>query len=188
MRVSSLGLSALGVLLFVVGPLLIGCGDDAEKPTIRRPQDFLPQVLGGMAPAGAPTIAATADELRDAINGDYWIYTDHDFQELVQQFYQGTVGESQASVEVWIMELPSAEEANALHNDDRIRCLIGAEELDDIGAESVLCPGQGAQTIWFHRDRYWCRVLILYQSYDITEDARTVAELFATHIDQKIME
>ena len=176
MRISSSGSLSLGILLIGLMPLLIGCGDDTGGPVIRHPQDFLPQVLGGMAPDGAPTTATTANELQDAINGGYEKYVDHNFQEFVQQFYQGTIGGSQANAEVWIFEMASEQDAGDLHNDDRIVCNSGPEALDDIGEQSVLCTGPGSQTIWFQRDSYWSKVLI------------TVAELFATHIDQKIME
>ena len=88
MRITSSWSFSLGAMLFSLALLPVGCGDDAEKPAVRQPQDFLPQVLGGMVPEGDPTIATTLDELRaTSVNGGFQPFVDNNFQEFVQQFY-----------------------------------------------------------------------------------------------------
>ena len=178
----------MGLLLFGIVPFMVGCGDDAGKPSIRHPQDFLPQELGGMTPEGSPTSATTADELRVLIDGGYETYTEHNFQEFALQTYQGTIRESQAEVEVWVFEMPNSDDARALYDDEDLLCAAYHEGLSDIGEQGELCYTNEWQRIQFQRDKYWSRVLVRDYSIDAAEDARTVLRLFATHIDQKIVE
>ena len=188
MRVSWFGSFPLGVLLLGLMALLIGCGDEAGGPTIRHPQDFLPQVLGGMTPEGSPTNATTAEELSDAINGGFNIYVEHNFQECTQQFYQGTIRDDQVVIEVWVFEMPTTQDATDLQNDEQLICTAFREVLSDIGDQGELCYTGEWQMIRFRRENYYSRIFIETYPQEAFEDVRTVLELFATHIDQKITE
>jgi hypothetical protein len=120
------------------------------------------------------------------IDGGYETYAEHNFLEFAMQTYQGTVGGSQADIEVWIFEMASAEDARALYDDDDLLCAAHHETLSDIGEQAELCYASQWQRIQLQRDKYWSRVLISNYSTEASEDARTVLHLFATHVDQKI--
>ncbi len=174
--------------LVVAGLLLIamsgspGCSkdDNTSGPTIRHPEDFLPAGTDAMAKDGNARIATDTDGLRLIVNGGYQVYTNNGFREVVEQVYSGTVGGSAASVTVWIIDVGSSENADALH---RELLQIGTwEEMDELGDEVHNQTALFAYTLLFRRGRYSARLV----SSTSSQDAEDLVLLFATHIDQEI--
>ncbi|MCK4305721.1 MAG: hypothetical protein KAY24_15895 [Candidatus Eisenbacteria sp.] len=157
-----------------------GNGDDTST-VIRHVEDFLPQDAGGFTRDGDPSIATTASELQDIINGGYEIYDNHNFQEFVEQKYKGPLDGGEKTLTVWIFELATVEDAQELYDDPEID-IGNCEELGGIGDQERLCRGLNSLLIQVQRDQYWIKLSIDSSS----QDARTLLELFGTHIDLEI--
>lgn len=178
------GRVVIGFALLCMSMFTFGCSDDdGSGPVIRNPEDFLPQSVGDMTRDGNPLTATTATELQGHINGGYEVYVENNFQDFAWQAYQGTVGGGQATVDVWIFELATADDARALYDEDDHLCGALREELNGIGEQGELCfnPNEGSRVI-FQRGKYWVRIYV----NNNTQDAKDLVELFATHIDSEI--
>lgn len=187
MSYASIGrLRGQAVFFLLAAWLGAGCGGDSgpDSPSVvRHPQDFLPQQVGNMIPAGTARTATTATELQEIIDGGYSTYTKHAFREFVQQTYQGTVGGTEAVVVVWIFEVATSDDAHALHLDEDVQT-GNCQDLTGIGQEERLCLGLGNKTLQIRREQYWTRITIDESS----ADAEELLKLFAAHVDQKITE
>ncbi|MBU1699936.1 MAG: hypothetical protein KJ970_13960 [Candidatus Eisenbacteria bacterium] len=173
-------------LVLALGIFLAACSDDkgngGTEPTIRHPQDFIPQGTSGMSLNGSVQVATNAEELQQVINGGYGVYLTYNFQELALQNYLGNVAGSQASLDVYIYDMGTAEDAADLHHDVEINGSGSYEELDDVGDEERLFIGLGWQKIQFLKGQYWVRIYI----DSSTEDAKTLLDLFGTAVVDEI--
>jgi hypothetical protein len=161
---------------------LIGCGkDNSPQPSIRHPQDFLPQTLSGLARDGAVRVATNVTELQAIVDGGYQTYTQHDFRELAEQSYSGTLGGSSTTLRARVFDQGTAAAATALFADVNVDP-GGCTTLLDFGDEARICSGLLTQTVQFRRGIYWVELVI----QDTSPDGRSLLELFAQHVDGEI--
>lgn len=180
-RALLLAFAATCTLLAVVPA---GCSKDEEGngPTIRRPQDFLPPGTAGMQKDGSPRIATDTASLQDIVNGGYEVYTNNGFQEMVEQLYSGTLGGTATSVKISIFDMVNTQNTITLHEE---LLQVGTwEEYDQIGDAAHRRTELFAHIFLFRRTGYSVRLEISNSS----QDARDLVVLFATHIDQEIMQ
>ncbi len=174
------------VLLLILGALAVGCSEDSndngEQPVIRHPQDFLPPSTSGMLTSGDPSVATDAASLQDVVNGGYETYTNHGFEEMVYQRYEGTVGGTSAMAEVKIFDQGTTANAEALNHEIRQMGLFTWETLSGIGDEAHQGVGLNAYGIIMRRANYTSELTITSS----TQDAQELLRLFATHIDTEI--
>ncbi len=178
------GICSLSAGLFLAALLVTAAGcskdDNTSGPTIRHPQDFLPAGTEAMPKAGSPRVATDTDGLRLIVNGGYQVYTNNGYREVVEQAYSGTVGSSAASITVWIIDVGSSENADALH--DELLQIGTWEEMDELGDEAHSQTALFAYTILFRAAGYSARLVITTSS----QDAKDLVLLFATHVEQEI--
>ncbi|MFH1679487.1 MAG: hypothetical protein ABIH26_02440 [Candidatus Eisenbacteria bacterium] len=163
--------------------LSLGCGGDDEGGTdtvLRHPEDFLPPGTEGMPENGNPSTATDADGLREIVNGGWQIYTNNGFREMVEQLYSGTVGGTSATIQVWIMDVETSENAASLQ--EELTAESTWENAGVIGDEDHRLTSLFAYTILFRREGYSVQVEISTG----TQDSKDLAVLFATHIDGEI--
>jgi hypothetical protein len=161
---------------------LAGCGKEkSSQPAIRHPQDFLPQTISGMTRNGAVLVATNVTELQAIVDGGYQVYTQHDFRELAEQYYTGTVGGNTTTLRARVFDQGTVTGATALFADINVDpggCITTTE----VGDESRTCSGLLSQTLQFRRDIYWVELVI----QDTSPDGRSVLDLLAQHIDGEI--
>lgn len=179
---------AAGIVLILAAALPLGCGGDddptgpngADTTAIHHPEDFLPPGTASMARDGAARVATDIPGLQDIVNGGYEVYTGNGFREMVEQNYSGTVGETAATMKVWIFDVTTPENAVSL-NDELLQS--GAwEELNQVGEQDNRQSSLFAYTLLFRRNQYSVRLEISTN----TQNAKDLLLLFATHIDTEI--
>jgi hypothetical protein len=176
----------LGAALLLVALLgLASCGDDAGAPSDGtpagpvHPQDLLPPTGGSITRTGGLLLADTAQELQEAIDGGYSLYTTYSFQEFAGQEYRAQVGTSEQTAIIWVFRMDTAANAQGLHNDENNQ--IGTPTAE-YGQEARIAISS-ATTIRFWREAYWIMLTIDSNS----ADAQTLLSLLATNIDSEIM-
>jgi hypothetical protein len=129
---------------------------------------------------GPSRTATTTQTLQDIVNGGYEVYTNNGFRELAEQKYSGTVGTAAASFTVWIFDMGTAANAEALHDE---QTQVGTwEAAGEVGEEDHRQTALFAYTILFRRGKYSVRL----ESSANSQDAQDLLILFATHVDQEI--
>jgi len=172
----------LGLAAALLVLVLVGCsGDDGAGPDTLRPQDLVPPGTAEMPKDGAVEVAADQTGLQGIVDGGWQMFTTNGFQEIVRQYYSGTVGGAAATVEVWISDQGTTSNADDLH-DDYVQAVGTFVEWNNFADEAHTALGLGSYTIVFRRDRFWSRLSITASS----QDAQDLLELFATHIDDEI--
>ncbi len=186
-----LSLTVWAAAIAMSAALGAGCGSDDSKPgsqcsTSGHPEDFLPGTVQGLEEmAGERQTAATIPELQATIvDGGFQPYELYGFQEFARTAYQGTVGSSLATLEVYVTEFPSATQAMAMYNDTQygIKPAISEPVNPPIGDASRLARSFGSLTIDFVICSYWTKLFI----NDTSNDALSVLQAFATSIEQEI--
>ena len=174
------------VVVLILGALAAGCTEDSNdnggQPVIRQPQDFLPPSTSGMLTSGDPSVATDTASLQDVINGGYETYTNHGFEEMVYQRYEGTVSGTSAMAEVKIFDQGTAVHAEALNDEIRQMGQFTWESLSGIGDEAHQGVGLNAYGIIMRRADYTSELTITSS----TQDAQELLKLFATHINNEI--
>ena len=166
----------------ICGTALIGCSSDDETtgPAIRRPRDFLPPGTESMPRDGAPREATDTDGLRLIVNGGFQVYTDHGYREIAEQMYAGTVGQESATVRVWIVDVASAENAEALN--EELRQIGTWQDAGEVGDQDHRRTALTGYTVLMRRGAFSVQIDVSLSS----QDAQDLAVLFATHIDGEI--
>ncbi|MBD3335378.1 MAG: hypothetical protein GF355_07660 [Candidatus Eisenbacteria bacterium] len=172
------------VAVILATALIPGCSDDdgGSEPVIERPQDLLPPGTETMVADGDPRIATDASGLQEIVNGGYETYTNHGFQELAEQKYNGQVGEADGvGTTIWIFDMGSGENAAELQVE--LTREGPWQESDQFGAEEHRLRSSNSQTILFRLETYSVRLVIGNGS----NDAEVLLELFAEHIEGEIL-
>ncbi len=174
-----------GALWLLAGlSLFAGCGDDKSTngtpgpTTPSHPQDLIPPSGGGLTRSGEMLLADTAQELQQAIDGGYSLYTQYSFQEFAGQEFHATVDGNQQTVRIWVFRMGTAQNAQDLHNDSNNQMGTPTSEY---GSEARI-EISSATTIRFWRDVYWTLLTIDSSS----ANAQTLLALLARNIDDEI--
>jgi hypothetical protein len=174
-------------LLLILG-LAGGCGgDDQQGPTIRHPEDFLPRDVSGWS-QGAVETATTADELNGIINGEYWVYEQHNFQEFAWSQYDGSAGGSAATLEAWIFEMQTPADAYATYHDTEHGIEpTSAEPTEQVFGEESRIYGQfGVRVLDFISGPYWVKLTLMHSATQ--DDASSILHVFAASVEQRMPE
>jgi len=174
---------AAGIAFFILMTSPMGCGDDGgTKAKIRHPQDFLPPATEAMQKNGPPRTATDTADLQDIVKDGYEVYTNNGFVEMVEQLYQGTVGQESAAIKIWIFDMGTAKNAESLH--DELLQKGSWEEWNELGDEDHRQTKLLGFVILFRLDKYSVELEIDSKS----QEAEDLLVLFATHIDYEIRE
>lgn len=175
-------LHLLLICLLLLGmAILTGCNESNPKDSSTlEPADLLPasgEISGWDKESGGYGEADDYSSLWDLIDGAADQYIDYGFVEAVQQFYNGTIGGEDATLELFISDQGSAGNAAALF-DDELVVPPNLTAWDEAGDEAGIDEVPLFQvSIYLRQDRFFVRVTVDKKNDDVA--ALNTAKAFA---------
>jgi len=173
----------LGLIIFIgVGCEKSESNEDDEVLTI---EDLLVKdnEITGWSYAGVRWVANNITELTEFINGGAEIYQNHGFKEATQQSYNGTIENGTRTMQLFIYDMNTNENAKAVYDDPNLGLSGATDWLDGAGVEAHYVRFGGlSQKLSFYRDKYFVLIDINFD----TDESLNIVKQFALNVDGKI--
>jgi len=171
-------------LIFLIGA---GCeksesNEDEEVLTI---EDLLVKdnEITGWSYSGVRWVANNITELTGYINGGAEIYQNHGFKEATQQSYTGTIENGTRTLQLFIYDMDTGEQAKDVYDDPDIGLTGATDWLDGAGIEAHYVRFGGlSQKLTFYRGKYFVMIDINFD----TDESLNIVKQFALNVDGKI--
>ena len=163
---------------------LVTCTETEQKDAV----DLVPadNEISGWTRSGSMDIAENETQLLALINGEGQVFIDNGFVKFVRQRYQGTVSGNQRELELRIVDMNDAENAETVYDETGFGSETPWTEDGHAGTEARIEEGFISDyMIDFWGDRFYIRITLFNEK---TEAGLNSAKLFAINVSEAIGE
>ena len=163
---------------------LVMCTETEQKDAV----DLVPgdNEISGWTRTGSVDIAENETQLLALINGEGQVFIDNGFVKFVRQRYQGTVSGNQRELELRIIDMNDAENAETVYDETGFGSETPWTEDGHAGTEARIEEGLISDyMIDFWEDRFYARITLFNEK---TVAGLNIAKLFAINVSEAIAE